>query len=1474
MQSFTTARLTLIVVASLALVAALAAPLTRSSAALPALEAQAGCANPSFATGLSLLATSPSSIAIGDFNQDTHPDMAIAETSLPGIRVYLGDGAGGFGTSQTFESGFFSPISVKVGDINGDTKPDLIVADYFMNKVVLMIGAGNGSFGAPSYVNVGNGPYQVDIGDVNHDGKLDFATTAYFDLGVSVFLGDGAGNFAAASGSPFTAARGLRALRMADLNGNGDLDIVAVNYDANNVSVLLGNGSGGFVAASGTPALVGSAPVDLATGDFNLDGKLDVVTANSSNGSSVSTLLGDGTGHFQTATFIASGGSTPRAVITADLNGDGRSDIICANQESHNVAILLSTATNTFVQGTGYVVGQIPRSLALADFDHDGNLDLSVGASIVSVLMGKGGGVFNGIPITRVDFNPAQGIASGDFNGDSKTDMAVSDAGGVISLLGDGGGGFTRAGHFGGSAPSSFIAAADLNGDTKLDLITASGGAGSTVGVMLGLGNGTFGSQRNFPIGSSGGSPMSIATGDFNGDGKIDVATSNYGAANVTVLLGDGNGGLLAPTANLIFGQTPFVAAGDFNNDGNIDLIAVRRFFDSSALLLGDGAGHFMAAPNSPIYTGQEPQAIAVDDFNGDGNADLAVVNIAGASFEPNVAILFGTGQGTFPNGTSYRLPTPPSSVTVTDINSDGHPDLAITNGLLSILLNDGTGGFGLPTNFPGGKSAVFITAFDANSDGRPDLLAALGNGVGLFANTCTAPPLSLPTLSVSDADVTEADAGTINLVFTVTLSAASSKTVTVGYNTFGSTAGSNVDFQRAAGRLVLAPGTTTQTVTVQVNGDTTDEFDEVFGVDLTLPLNATLSRARATGAILDNDPPPHLSINDVSVTEGNASVAAATLTATLTQVSGKPITVQYATADGSAVAGNDYVSKSGTLTIPAGSLSASVSVNVNGDSVFETDESFTVNLSNPSNAIIDKAQGSIVITNDDPQPTINAEDISVSEGQAGTTSMDFKVRLSNASYQSITVNYATADGSANAGSDYVATTGTVTFAPGVTENTVTVPVNGDAIAEQNESLFLNLTNAGNASIGRAQATGTIVSDDAPVIYFEAASVNAIENEGSALFRVRRDGNSSSASAVDFATADASARQIRDYTLATGTLTFAPGETARTFRVLITDDLFVEGNETVSLILSGPTGTATLGSPAIAELVITDNDSSSPTTNPLDNADAQFFVRQHYYDFLSRLPDPGGFAFWTGQITQCGTDPTCLRTKTVDVSNAFYYELEYQQTGSYVYRLYRAAFGNNQPLPNPFPNPQYPNEEKKLPSYLAFAGDRARVRGGANLAQLQLELANAFVLRPEFQARYPVGLDGPAFVDSLLALINSDIGVDLGSQRTALLDLFNQGGRGAVLYRLADDNLQTNPINNRAFIDAEYNRAFVVTQYFGYLRRNPDIAGFVFWLGQVNGAPLRDVQKQHAMVCSFITSSEYQLRFSSIVTHNNAECAQ
>ena len=292
--------------------------------------------------------------------------------------------------------------------------------------------------------------------------------------------------------------------------------------------------------------------------------------------------------------------------------------------------------------------------------------------------------------------------------------------------------------------------------------------------------------------------------------------------------------------------------------------------------------------------------------------------------------------------------------------------------------------------------------------------------------------------------------------------------------------------------------------------------------------------------------------------------------------------------------------------------------------------------------------------------------------------------------------------------------------------------------------------------------------------------------------------------------------------------------------------------------------------------------------NPLN--EVNYFVTQHYYDFLGRLPDQSGFDFWTNEIRQCGINVQCFRDKSVDVSNAFFYEQEYQQTASYVFLLYRAAYGNTQPFPNP--DPANPTEANKLPRYLTFVRDRAQVVGGTGLAASQKALADAFVQRAEFTTRYPLSLTtGAQFVDAVLANINTADGATFAAaDRTALITHFNNGGRGLVMFHLANDYWNGcnrlpgspaapcvpagygAPVDNKAFIDAEYNRSFVYSQYSGYLRRDGDINGFIFWLNQVSAAPPRNVAKQHAMVCSFITSAEYQLRFGSKTPRTNAEC--
>ncbi|MBD0325607.1 MAG: DUF4214 domain-containing protein, partial [Pyrinomonadaceae bacterium] len=326
------------------------------------------------------------------------------------------------------------------------------------------------------------------------------------------------------------------------------------------------------------------------------------------------------------------------------------------------------------------------------------------------------------------------------------------------------------------------------------------------------------------------------------------------------------------------------------------------------------------------------------------------------------------------------------------------------------------------------------------------------------------------------------------------------------------------------------------------------------------------------------------------------------------------------------------------------------------------------------------------------------------------------------------------------------------------------------------------------------------------------------------------------------------ATQRTDYTTAVGTLSFASGQSSRTFPIVITDDAYVEANETITLTLSNPTGGPGLGGISTSSIALVENDAAAATTNPID--EARFFVRQNYADFLSRVPDPGGLDYWTGQITQCGSNINCINFWRSAVSAAFFIELEFQSTGSFVYRTYQASYGVR-------------------PTYSQFTPDRARLVDTSNLEQNKQNFALLFVQRPEFIARYPLTLDGPAFVDALLLTVQQSSQVNLTSQRDALIGVYNSAGggnsgRAAVLRSVAD---------NPTFTQAEYNKAFVLMQYFGFLKRNPDEGGYQFWLNVVNNSVPNDPSGYRSMVCAFITSPEYQQRFSGVVTRNDTVCA-
>lgn len=335
-------------------------------------------------------------------------------------------------------------------------------------------------------------------------------------------------------------------------------------------------------------------------------------------------------------------------------------------------------------------------------------------------------------------------------------------------------------------------------------------------------------------------------------------------------------------------------------------------------------------------------------------------------------------------------------------------------------------------------------------------------------------PAFAQPGISISDDSVLERNAGsTTAAVFTVTLSEASVQLVTVAFTTADGTATAPADYTPAAGVLTFLPGQKVKSVSVTVNGDNLDEDDETFAVNLSLPVNATIADAQGVGTILDNDNPPVVSIGNASVPEGNAGTADAVFAVTLSAASGKAVTVDFATAPGTATAGTDYVTASDAVLIPAGQVAGTAVVTVNGDVVDEPDETFFVNLSNPGNATIGDGQGLGTILDDDPGPTISIDDVTVAEGNAGTVNATFTVSLSEASARTVTVQAATADGTATAPSDYAEASGTVVFGPGETARPFTVVVNGDTGDEPDETFAVNLSGATNATILDGEGTGT-----------------------------------------------------------------------------------------------------------------------------------------------------------------------------------------------------------------------------------------------------------------------------------------------------------------------------------------------------------------------------------------------------------------
>jgi hypothetical protein len=371
-----------------------------------------------------------------------------------------------------------------------------------------------------------------------------------------------------------------------------------------------------------------------------------------------------------------------------------------------------------------------------------------------------------------------------------------------------------------------------------------------------------------------------------------------------------------------------------------------------------------------------------------------------------------------------------------------------------------------------------------------------------------------------------------------------------------------------------------------------------------------------------------------------------------------------------------------------------------------------------------------------------------------------------------------------------------------------------------------------------------------------------VDGTGFRVVNVTRTGDTTGTATVDYATSDGTATRLKDYEQTLGTLVFAPNETSKTFTVFVPDDAFAESPETVTLTLSNPVGT-TLGATSTATLTINSNDSvSGPSPVRAQSFDTGFFVRQQYLDFLSREPDTSGFNFWTGDFNQCApTDEPCKEVKRVNVSAAFFLSIEFQNTGYLVERTYKAAYGDatSPNVPGTVPvirlNEFLPDTQRIGQDVIVNQGPWE-----AQLAANKQAYALEFVLRPRFLAAFPLTMTPAEYVDKLV----QNAGITLTTaERDALVAQLNAAsdvaaGRAAVLRAVAE---------NQQLQDNEKRRAFVLMQYYGYLRRDPDtgpntdFTGWKFWLDKLNEFN-GDFQRAE-MVKAFLSSDEYIDRFGT-----------
>jgi len=707
-------------------------------------------------------------VTVADLTGDRRPEVIFSNTVPDSLTILSPNASGGFIVLARLETGIL-PRHTYAADVDGNGHVDLVCCASGPNEVDVFLNSGGGTFGAAVAYETGQTPYGAYVGDLDADGDPDIATANFNGHDVSVLLNAGDGTFDTATN--YSAGPGADSPRWvdgADLDLDGDLDLVCCNGYSYDLSIFLNDGDGMFTVQPFRPDL-GESPNFLEVRDFNGDGLVDVVSVNA-GGASLSFLAGNGDGTFEAAIHSPVGGTLPYGIQVYDMDGDGDLDVVVPVRGSNDWRILSNSGAGTFTVTGAYPGGNHCHTVAAADWDEDGDIDVVAGfvvtknmffyehqvaPNVVSTSpVGNATGTPIGAPISlyfATDLEPSSVTAeafqiSGMQSGPHAATLEWISADRRVQIT--------------PLSPFAFgeIVSVVVNGTGLVQSVDGLVHSGFTLEYMTETAP-AAGSFTPVAVPLPGSDPVALAAADFDGDGASDLVVANFLSGDVTLLL-TGGAGLPEPAASVPVGEGPIdLWPGDFNEDGAIDLATVNVISGSVSVLINQGGGTFVSG-GSMAVTGA-PFGLTGGDFDADGDIDLAV-----AMIDPGgIATFWNSGTGNFPVSSTAFVSGAPLDVAAADVDHDGDLELIACdsqNHRMRIFVRTGNAFHSVGT-FATGNTPVGVFPWDTNGDGWIDLVSAdFGNGgisvlENLGSGISFAPAFSLPSNDLPHA-ITGAD--------------------------------------------------------------------------------------------------------------------------------------------------------------------------------------------------------------------------------------------------------------------------------------------------------------------------------------------------------------------------------------------------------------------------------------------------------------------------------------------------------------------------------------------------------------------------------------------------------------------------------------------------------------------------------------------------------------------------------------------